>query len=28
MLCPSPEWAAHIQEEVLPSLTRHADLDE
>jgi ubiquinone/menaquinone biosynthesis C-methylase UbiE len=28
MLCPSPEWAAHIQEEVLPSLARHADLGE
>ncbi len=25
-LCPSPEWAAHIQDQVLPSLTRHADL--
>jgi SAM-dependent methyltransferase len=25
-LCPSPEWAAHIQDEVLPCLTRHADL--
>ena len=25
-LCPSPEWAAHIQDEVLPSLTQHADL--
>ena len=25
-LCPSPEWAAHIQGEILPSLTRHADL--
>jgi ubiquinone/menaquinone biosynthesis C-methylase UbiE len=25
-LCPSPEWAAHIQDEVLPSLTRYADL--
>ena len=25
-VCPSPEWAAHIQEEVLPSLTEHADL--
>jgi len=25
-LCPSPEWAAHIQDEVLPSLTEHADL--
>ena len=27
-LCPSPEWAAHIQDEVLPTLTRHADLGE
>jgi ubiquinone/menaquinone biosynthesis C-methylase UbiE len=27
-LCPSPEWAAHIQNEVLPSLTQHADLGE
>ena len=27
-LCPSPEWAAHIQDEVLPSLTRQADLGE
>lgn len=27
-LCPSPEWAALIQDEVLPSLTRHADLGE
>ena len=25
-LCASPEWAAHIQDEVLPSLTEHADL--
>jgi ubiquinone/menaquinone biosynthesis C-methylase UbiE len=25
-LCPSAEWAAHIQDEVLPSLTEHADL--
>jgi SAM-dependent methyltransferase len=25
-VCPSPEWAAHIQDEVLPSLTEHADL--
>jgi ubiquinone/menaquinone biosynthesis C-methylase UbiE len=25
-LCPSPEWAAHIQDEVLPSLTGNADL--
>jgi ubiquinone/menaquinone biosynthesis C-methylase UbiE len=27
-LCPSPEWAAVIQVEVLPSLTQHADLGE
>ncbi len=27
-LCPSPEWAAVIQDEILPSLTRHADLGE
>lgn len=27
-LCPSPEWAAHIQADILPSLTRHADLGE
>jgi SAM-dependent methyltransferase len=25
-LCPSPEWAAHIQDDVLPGLTQHADL--
>jgi ubiquinone/menaquinone biosynthesis C-methylase UbiE len=25
-LCSSPEWAAHIQQEVLPSLVRHAEL--
>jgi SAM-dependent methyltransferase len=25
-VCTSPEWAAHIQDEILPSLTRHADL--
>ncbi len=25
-LCPSPEWAEHIQTEVLPSLTAQADL--
>ena len=25
-MCTSPEWAAHIQDEILPSLTRHADL--
>ncbi len=27
-LCPSPEWAAHIQSEILPTLARHADLGE
>jgi ubiquinone/menaquinone biosynthesis C-methylase UbiE len=27
-LCPSPEWATHIQEEVLPSLTRLTTLGE
>jgi ubiquinone/menaquinone biosynthesis C-methylase UbiE len=27
-LCPSPEWAAHIQNDVLPSLTAQADLGE
>lgn len=27
-LCPSPEWAAHIQDKVLPCLTRHADVGE
>ena len=27
-LCPSPEWAAVIQEEILPSLTEHTDLGE
>jgi ubiquinone/menaquinone biosynthesis C-methylase UbiE len=27
-VCPSPEWAALIQNEVLPSLTQHADLGE
>ncbi len=27
-LCPSPEWAAHIQDEILPTLLRHADLGE
>jgi SAM-dependent methyltransferase len=27
-LCPSPEWAAYIQEEVLPSLTRDCGLGE
>ena len=25
-VCPSPEWAEHIQTDVLPSLTHHADL--
>ncbi|MGI9009221.1 MAG: class I SAM-dependent methyltransferase [Streptosporangiaceae bacterium] len=25
-LCPSPEWASHIQDEILPALTAHADL--
>jgi ubiquinone/menaquinone biosynthesis C-methylase UbiE len=25
-VCSSPEWAAHIQDEVLPWLTQHADL--
>ena len=25
-LCPSPEWAAHIQEEILPWLLQHASL--
>src|SRR5260221_3403759 len=25
-VCPSAEWAAYIQDEVLPSLTEHADL--
>jgi SAM-dependent methyltransferase len=25
-VCGSPEWAAHIQTEILPSLTQHADL--
>lgn len=25
-VCPSPEWAAHMQDEILPSLTEHADL--
>jgi SAM-dependent methyltransferase len=25
-LCPSPEWAAHIQDEILPALTSMADL--
>jgi ubiquinone/menaquinone biosynthesis C-methylase UbiE len=25
-VCPSPQWAAHMQNEVLPSLTQNADL--
>ena len=25
-VCPSPEWAAHIQNDILPSLVQHADL--
>jgi ubiquinone/menaquinone biosynthesis C-methylase UbiE len=25
-VCPSPEWAEHMQRDVLPSLTEHADL--
>jgi len=25
-LCSSPEWAAHIQGEIMPALTQHADL--
>lgn len=25
-LCPSPEWATHIQDEVLPVVTEHEDL--
>jgi SAM-dependent methyltransferase len=25
-LCPSPEWAAHLQQDILPFLTRDADL--
>jgi SAM-dependent methyltransferase len=25
-VCPSPEWAAHLQNEILPSLIQHADL--
>ena len=25
-VCSSPEWAAHIQDEILPTLARHADL--
>jgi ubiquinone/menaquinone biosynthesis C-methylase UbiE len=27
-LCPSPEWAAHLQQDVLPSLTSNVDLGE
>jgi len=27
-VCPSPEWAAHIQNDILPSLVQHADLGE
>ena len=27
-VCPSPEWAAHIQTDILPSLIQHADLGE
>jgi len=27
-LCPSPEWAQHIQSEILPALTRDVDLGE
>jgi ubiquinone/menaquinone biosynthesis C-methylase UbiE len=27
-LCPSPEWAAHIRQDVLPWLTQHAELGE
>jgi ubiquinone/menaquinone biosynthesis C-methylase UbiE len=26
IVCPSPEWAAYLQDEVLPSLTEHVDL--
>jgi ubiquinone/menaquinone biosynthesis C-methylase UbiE len=25
-VCPSPEWAAHIQQDILPTLLQHADL--
>ena len=25
-VCPSPEWAAYLQQDILPSLLRHADL--
>ena len=27
-VCPSPEWAAYIQNDMLPSLVQHADLGE
>jgi ubiquinone/menaquinone biosynthesis C-methylase UbiE len=27
-LCPSPEWAEYIQQQILPSLAEHADLGE
>ena len=27
-VCPSPEWAAYIQNDILPSLVQHADLGE
>jgi SAM-dependent methyltransferase len=27
-VCGSPEWAAYLQDEILPSLTQHADLGE
>jgi SAM-dependent methyltransferase len=27
-VCPSPEWAAHMQTDILPSLTQDADLGE
>jgi ubiquinone/menaquinone biosynthesis C-methylase UbiE len=27
-VCSSPEWAAHLQTDILPSLTEHADLGE
>jgi len=27
-VCPSPEWAAHIQNDIQPSLVQHADLGE
>ena len=25
-VCPSPEWAAHLQNDILPSLVQHADV--